>query len=154
MCEEVGGCGENSPMISWLKENLADNPNTCTLAYWHHPLFSSGYHGDQDKMKPTWDALYAANVDVVVNGHDHAYERFEPQDPSGLADSARGIREFVVGTGGAELRPFETIQPNSEVRNADTDGVLKLALHATTYDWEFVPVAGKTFADSGSDGCH
>lgn len=154
MCEEAGGCGEDSPMVSWLKEDLAASSNTCTLAYWHHPLFSSGYHGNQDKMSPTWDALYSANVDVVLNGHDHAYERFAPQDPSGVADSARGIREFVVGTGGADLRPFETIQPNSEVRNADTHGVLKLTLQATSYDWEFVPVAGKTFADSGRDSCH
>ncbi len=154
MCEEAGGCGEDSPMVSWLKGDLAASSNTCTLAYWHHPLFSSGYHGNQDKMKPTWDALYAANVDVVLNGHDHAYERFAPQDPSGVADSARGIREFVVGTGGADLRPFETIQPNSEVRNADTHGVLRLTLQATSYDWEFVPVAGKMFTDSGSASCH
>ncbi len=154
MCEEAGGCGEDSPMVSWLKGDLAASSNTCTLAYWHHPLFSSGYHGNQDKMKPTWDALYAANVDVVLNGHDHAYERFAPQDPSGVADSTRGIREFVVGTGGADLRPFETIQPNSEVRNADTHGVLRLTLQATSYDWEFVPVAGKMFTDSGSASCH
>ncbi len=154
MCEEAGGCGEDSPMVSWLKGDLAASSNTCTLAYWHHPLFSSGYNGNQDKMKPTWDALYAANVDVVLNGHDHAYERFAPQDPSGVANSARGIREFVVGTGGADLRPFETIQPNSEVRNADTHGVLRLTLQATSYDWEFVPAAGKTFTDSGSASCH
>lgn len=154
LCEEAGGCGEDSPMVSWLKEDLAASSSTCTLAYWHHPLFSSGYHGNQDQMNPTWDALYAANVDVVLNGHDHTYERFAPQDPSGVVDSARGIREFVVGTGGADLRPFETIQPNSEVRNADTYGVLKLTLHATSYDWEFVPVKGKTFTDFGSASCH
>ncbi len=141
-------------MVSWLKGDLAASSNTCTLAYWHHPLFSSGNHGNQDKMKPTWDALYAANVDVVLNGHDHTYERFAPQDPSGVANSARGIREFVVGTGGADLRPFETIQPNSEVRNADTHGVLRFTLQATSYDWEFVPAAGKTFTDSGSASCH
>jgi 3',5'-cyclic AMP phosphodiesterase CpdA len=142
-------------MESWLKEDLAANAShKCTLAYFHHPLFSSGDHGNQTKMKPTWDALYAANAHVVVNGHDHSYERFAPQNPSGAADSARGIREFVVGTGGAGLRPFATIKANSEKRNADTHGVLKLALNPTSYDWQFVPVAGKTFTDSGSTSCH
>ena len=155
MCENVGGCGATSPMVSWLKEDLAANAShKCTLAYFHHPLFSSGDHGNQTKMKPTWDALYAANADVVVNGHDHRYERFAPQNPSGAADSARGIREFVVGTGGASLRPFATIKANSEKRNADTHGVLKLTLNPTSYDWQFVPVAGKTFTDSGSTSFH
>jgi hypothetical protein len=154
MCENVGGCEVDSPMVRWLEEDISANPKTCTLAYWHHPLFSSGYNGNQPKMKPTWDTLYAANVDVVVNGHDHSYERFAPQDPNGVADSERGIREFVVGTGGINLRPFETIEPNSEVRNADTYGVLKLTLRSTSYDWEFVPVAGETFTDSDSGECH
>lgn len=154
MCENVGGCEADSPMVRWLEEDISANPKTCTLAYWHHPLFSSGYNGNQPKMKPTWDTLYAANVDVVVNGHDHSYERFAPQDPNGVADSERGIREFVVGTGGINLRPFETIEPNSEVRNADTYGILKLTLHSTSYDWEFVPVAGETFTDSDSGECH
>jgi Calcineurin-like phosphoesterase len=154
MCENVGGCEADSPMVRWLEEDLSANPKTCTLAYWHHPLFSSGYNGNQPKMKPTWDTLYAANVDVVVNGHDHSYERFAPQDPNGVADSERGIREFVVGTGGINLRPFETIEPNSEVRNADAYGVLKLTLRSTSYDWEFVPVAGETFTDSDSGECH
>jgi 3',5'-cyclic AMP phosphodiesterase CpdA len=154
VCEAVGGCEADSPMVRWLEEDLSANPKTCTLAYWHHPLFSSGYNGNQPKMKPTWDTLYAANVDVVVNGHDHSYERFAPQDPNGVADSERGIREFVVGTGGINLRPFETIEPNSEVRNADAYGVLKLTLRSTSYDWEFVPVAGETFTDSDSGECH
>jgi acid phosphatase type 7 len=143
-----------SAQHEWLRADLASNRASCTVAYWHHPLFSSGHHGNQPSMKPTWEALYAANVDVVVNGHDHAYERFAPQDPSGAADTTRGIREFVVGTGGAELRPFKTMQPNSEVRNADTHGVLKLTLNANSYDWEFVPVTGESFTDSGSDSCH
>ena len=154
MCENVGGCEADSPMVRWLEEDLSANPKTCTLAYWHHPLFSSGYHGNQPKMKPTWDTLYAANVDVVVNGHDHSYERFAPQDPNGVADSERGIREFVVGTGGINLRPFETIEPNSEVRNADAYGLLKLTLRSTSYDWEFVPVVGETFTDSDGGECH
>jgi len=154
MCEWVGGCGPTSPMLSWLKKDLAANSNKCTLAYFHHPLFSSGYHGSTPKMRPSWDALYAANADVVLSGHDHDYERFAPQTPSGAADSARGIREFVVGTGGRELRPFGTIKPNSEVHHAETFGVLKLTLHPNSYEWKFVPVAGKTFSDSGKSSCH
>lgn len=155
MCEKVGGCNTESPMVRWLKNDLAANSaKKCTLAYWHHPLFSSGEHGNSTKMRPSWQALYAANADLVINGHDHDYERFAPQRPSGAADSARGIREFVVGTGGTTLRPFGTIKPNSQVRNANTHGVLKLTLHATSYDWNFVPVAGKTFTDSGRTSCH
>ncbi len=144
-----------SAQHEWLRADLTSNTATCTLAYWHHPLFSSGHHGNQTKMKPIWEALFAADVDVVVNGHDHDYERFALQDPSGEADPTRGIREFVVGTGGGGLRPFETIQPNSEVRSADTHGILKLTLNPTSYDWEFVPVSGgETFTDSGSGSCH
>ncbi len=154
MCENVDGCEDGSPMLRWLKEDLAANPKRCTLAYWHHPLFSSGPHGNQAKMKPTWDALYEANADVVVNAHDHIYERFAPQDPDGAADPTRGIREFVVGTGGAELYPLGTIKPNSEVRSNDTFGVLQLKLRSGSYDWEFVPVEGETLMDSGSGSCH
>lgn len=143
-----------SAQHEWLRADLASSTATCTVAYWHHPLFSSGDHGNQNNMKPTWDELYSANVDVVVNGHDHDYERFALQDPSGEADPARGIREFVVGTGGVDLRPFKTIHSNSEVRNAATHGVLKLTLNPTSYDWEFIPVAGETFTDSGSGNCH
>jgi hypothetical protein len=154
MCENVGGCGANSPMVTWLEQDLAANSSTCTLAYFNHPLFSSGYHGNKPKVRPIWDALYGAGADVVVNGRDHDYERFAPQDPSGAADPARGIREFVVGTGGAHHVPFETVQPNSEVRNADTYGVLKLTLHQSSYEWQFVPVEGQTFTDSGTTNCH
>jgi acid phosphatase type 7 len=154
MCENVGGCGADSPMVRWLKRDLAANPRKCTLAYFHHPLFSSGPHGNQTKMRPTWGVLYAANADVVINGHDHTYERFAPQRPDGTLDRRRGIREFVVGTGGASHYSFGTIKPNSKVRNADTHGVLKLRLRADSYDWKFVPVAGKTFTDSGSTRCH
>lgn len=154
MCENVGGCGDASPMLTWLKNDLAANPKSCTLAYWHHPLFSSGPHGNQTKMRPTWDILYTADVDVVLNGHDHDYERFAPQDPGGVADSARGIREFVVGTGGKTHYSFGAVKSNSEVRNSDTYGVLKLSLNSGNYAWEFVPEAGKTFTDSGSTNCH
>ena len=153
-CEKVGGCGATSPMVSWLKKDLAADPNRCTLAYFHHPLFSSGKHGNQTKMRPAWEALYAANADVVVNGHDHHYERFAPQRPGGALDRERGIREFVVGTGGASHSRLGTVKPNRRVRNASTYGVLKLTLNADSYSWKFVPVAGKTFTDSGTASCH
>jgi acid phosphatase type 7 len=151
-CEYVGGCAANSRMLSWLANDLATNPRTCTLAYWHIPVFSSGQYANL-KMKPAWDALYKANADVVLSGHTHNYERFAPQDPDGASDPVRGIREFVVGTGGRSHHPFKEIKPNSEIRNANTYGVLKLTLHPASYDWEFVPVAGKNFTDSGSQNC-
>jgi hypothetical protein len=155
MCNRVGGCGPGSPMVRWLKDDLADDPSRCTLAYFHHPLFSSGSeHGNNPYMRPVWDVLYAADADVVLNGHEHVYERFAPQDPGARGDPERGIREFVVGTGGAPLYAFLPPKPNSQVRNADTHGVIKLTLHPDGYDWRFVPVAGKSFTDSGSDSCH
>jgi hypothetical protein len=123
------------------------NPRRCVLAYWHHPRFSSGFHGNNAGVKGLWTALYQAGADVIVNGHDHDYERFAKQRPSGERVSD-GIREFVVGTGGDERRPFANIKRNSQVRNASTFGVLKLTLHATSYDFRFVPQAGKTFSDS------
>lgn len=155
-CREVGGCDAASPQGQWLRQDLVQHPVACTLAYFHKPLFSSGAkHGNDPDMKPLWQALYAANADVVINGHDHDYERFAPQDPDGNADAKRGIREFVVGSGGKNShRSFDKTRPNSEVRNADTFGVLKLTLHSSGYDWEFVPEAGKTFRDSGSGTCH
>ena len=155
-CDAVGGCGPGSPQATWLREDLAAHPAKCTLAYWHKPLFSSGAaHGNDLEVKPFWDLLYAAHAEVVIGGHDHDYERFTPQDPDGKADPANGIREFVVGTGGKNShRRFASPEPNSEVRNADTFGVLKLTLHATSYDWEFVPEAGKSFTDTGHGSCH
>ena len=155
-CAPVGGCGPGSQQATWLREDLGAHPAKCTLAYWHKPLFSSGgAHGNDPAVKPFWDLLYAADADVVIGGHDHDYERFAPQDPEGKPDSNRGIREFVVGTGGKNShRWFGRPQPNSEVRNADTFGVLKLTLHATGYEWEFVPEAGKSFTDRGRGTCH
>ena len=105
-------------------------------------------------MRPSWDALYAAGAEVVLSGHDHDYERFAPQTPGGTADAGAGDKGVRRGHGGASHKPFGTIQPNSQVRNADTYGVLKLTLHPSSYDWGFVPEAGKTFTDSGSDQCH
>jgi hypothetical protein len=104
-------------------------------------------------MKAFWIDLYKYKATVVINGHDHDYERFAPQDPDGKPDSSQGIREFVAGTGGRNHRPFAVPLPTSEVRNADTFGVLKMTLHAGGYEWEFIPEAGKTFHDSGASSC-
>jgi hypothetical protein len=123
------------------------------LAYWHHPRFSSGPHGNSTAMQPIWQALYDLGADVVLSGHDHDYERFAPQTPNGASDPQRGIRQFVVGTGGRSHYAFGSLQSNSEARNADTYGVLKLTLSSTSYTWEFIPEGGKTLRDSGSGAC-
>lgn len=154
-CKDVSGCDAGSPQEKWLRADLAAHRVACTLAYWHKPLFSSGgAHGNALEIKPLWDALYQANADVVINGHDHDYERFAPQNPDGAPDPSRGIREFVVGTGGKNHRPFGTPKPNSEARDATAFGVLKLTLKPKSYDWQFIPEEGKTFTDSGSGTCH
>ena len=153
-CDQVGGCQSGSAQEEWLQQDLHSHPAICTLAYWHKPLFSSGgTHGNDLEMKPFWDDLYAAHAAIVINGHDHDYERFAQQDPDGKSDPAHGIREFVVGTGGKSHRPFAKPLPTSEVRDWSAYGVLKLTLHAKSYDWEFIPEAGKTFHDSGSGPC-
>jgi len=153
-CSQVGGCGPGSPQASWLSQDLATHPEVCTLAYWHHPRFSSGPHGSDPAYSTFWEKLYKAGADVVLNGHDHDYERFAPQMPSGSSDPFFGIREFVVGTGGNSLYAFSTTQANSEVRRSDTFGIVKLTLHPAGYDWQFVPEAGRSFTDSGSTLCH
>lgn len=142
-----------SAQEQWLRADLAANQSMCTLAYWHKPRFSSGQHGNIPSVGTFWQALYDYGADVVLVGHDHTYERFAPQNPNGQADTTRGMRQFVVGTGGSGLYPFPSIQPNSQVRNNTTYGVLKLTLHATSYDWEFIPIAGQTFTDSGTGNC-
>jgi len=154
-CDQIGGCGAGSAEEQWLRKDLADRV-PCTLACWHKPLVSSGAkHGDDPETKAFWQVLYDAGAEIVINGHDHDYERFAPQDPNGVADPSRGIREFVVGTGGKNShRAFGKADANSDVRNADTFGVLKLALRPGSYSWEFVPQAGKTFSDSGSAVCN
>jgi len=152
-CSQIsGGCGVGSPQETWLKADLAAHPNMCTLAYWHHPRFSSGEQGSTVAMDPFWRALYSAGVEIVLNGHDHVYERFDPQNPNAVADS-KGIQEFIVGTGGKVMNSFATTQPNSLVRHTFTFGVLKLTLHPTSYDWQFVPEAGQTWTDTGSRNC-
>jgi calcineurin-like phosphoesterase family protein len=153
-CQSVGGCEAGSREERWLRADLQSHRAACILAYWHEPLFSSGAaHGDNLNYIDFWRDLYAAHAAIVLNGHDHDYERFAPEDPNGKADS-RGIREFVVGTGGNHLRPFGAPKPNSEVRKALTFGVLKLTLRARSYDWQFIPVAGSSFTDSGSGSCN
>ena len=150
----VVSCSAGSAQEQWLRADLAAHLSACVLAYWHHPRFSSGTHGNSVSVQPLWQALYDANADLVLNGHDHGYERFAPQTPVGASDSARGMREFVVGTGGRNHYSFPSPQPNSEVRNGDTFGVLRVTLHANGYDWRFVPESGRTFGDAGTGGCH
>jgi Calcineurin-like phosphoesterase len=152
-CSQVGGCGAGSPEEAWLRADLAAHPVACTLAYWHQPRFSTGsLHGNDTTYTAFWQALYDYGADIVINGHDHDYERFAPQDPNGNADPLHGIREFVAGTGGAGTRATsKPFLPTTEVRNDNTLGVIKLTLHPTSYDWQFVPAAGGTFTDSGSD---
>lgn len=153
-CSQVGGCHAGSPQEQWLNADLAANQTQCTVAYSHHPLFSSGGIGNNTSMQALWQALYDAGADVGLAGHDHNYERFAPQDATGVADAPFGIRQFVVGTGGKSLLGMGTIKPNSEVRQNDSFGVLELTLRDGSYDWRFKPEAGRTFADSGSGSCH
>ncbi len=153
-CSHVGGCGAGSAQERWLKADLAAHRTACTLAYWHEPRFSSGLHGDKADYDAFWRDLYDAGAEIVLNGHDHDYERFAPQNPDRGLDLARGIREFVVGTGGAIHRHFKTVRPNSEVRDADTFGVLLLRLGPGRYQWQFVPEPGKELTDSGTGLCH
>jgi acid phosphatase type 7 len=141
-----------STQVQWLRANLASNTKPCILAYWHQPRFSSGMHGDNTTYDAFWRALYDFRADVVLNGHDHDYERFELQNPNAGADP-QGIREFVVGTGGSSTRAFATIRANSRERRTGTFGVLKLTLRPNSYDWQFVSVAGQTL-DSGMTACH
>jgi hypothetical protein len=143
--------GRNSAQGAWLRADLAANNAKCTIAYWHFPLFSSSKHGNIEQVRELWRILYEDGADVVLGAHDHVYERFAPQDPDGAADPDKGIREFIVGTGGAPPYPFVDVKPNSEVR-LSTTGVLRLALKAGGYDWSFIAVNGP--GDAGSGTCH
>ena len=152
-CGDAGGCSATSPQGTWLAADLAAHPTTCTLAYWHIPLYSSGGRANANS-RPFWQLLYDHNADLILSAHDHTYERFAPQTPDGDVDQARGIREFIVGTGGANHTSFVMTAAHSEVRNATTFGVLKLTLHPSSYDWRFVPEPGQPFTDSGTTSCH
>jgi hypothetical protein len=143
-----------SPQETWLKADLAASTKKCTIAYWHHPRWSSATHGSDTRSSAIWQDLYDGGAEIVLNGHDHTYERFAPQTPAGVADPAKGIREFVVGMGGESHYSFNTPVANSEVRDNTSYGVLKLTLYSDSYTWEFVPIAGATFHDSGSGSCH
>lgn len=145
--------GAGSPQLAWLSQDLLANPSACTLAYWHHPLFASGPGQINTRSRDVWRALYAASAEIVLAGDDHAYERYAPQDPDGRPDPSLGIRQFVVGTGGAPL--YDVVHPraNSEVRGK-SHGILRLTLKPGKYEWEFLPIAGASFRDLGSGSCH
>ncbi len=155
-CSAVGGCGGGSTQEQWLRDDLATHPAACTLAYWHHARFSSSAaHGSSTTYQALWQALYDYGADVVLVGHDHDYERFAPQTATGAADAAYGIREFVVGTGGKSHYGFDPVpEPNSEVRDSTSYGVLQMTLQPAGYDFAFLPAAGSLFTDSGSGTCH
>jgi Calcineurin-like phosphoesterase len=145
--------GESSDQYRWLQEQLTALPRpSCIAAYWHHPMASSGPHGDQSVMGPIWRLLYRFEAEIVVSGHDHIYERFEKLDAALVPDPERGIREFIVGTGGAPLYPFVSIQPGSDMRIAE-HGVIKFTLRTGSYDWAFIPVRSASPIDSGTDVC-
>ena len=154
-CEYVS-CAAGAPQEQWLRADLAGHSAPCTLAYWHHPLFTSGLtKGQSDELatRPLWQALYDNHADVVLNGHDHNYERFAPQGPGGQSDP-NGIREFVVGTGGKSHTPISTASPNSEVHDTGSFGVLLLTLSSASYEWRFVPENIGGFTDQGNAQCH
>jgi 3',5'-cyclic AMP phosphodiesterase CpdA len=151
-CSKVG-CAPGSVQERWLRADLRAHPARCTLAYWHHPRFSSGLHGNDSSVAPLWRALYDARADVILNGHDHSYERFAQQTPTAHA-STNGIVEFVVGTGGVNNYPIVRRRPNSVIRRSFVFGVLELTLGEGEYGWRFVSVPGLTFTDGGTARCH
>jgi hypothetical protein len=154
-CALVGGCGTGSSQETWLRADLAGHPARCTLAYWHHPLFSSGQEGPTAEMSTIWADLASAGADLVLNGHDHDYERFAPQSATGLRDTANGMREFIVGTGGRNHMSLHKVRAsNSEVGDSSSFGFLELTLHSAGYDWRFVAAAPDAFSDSGTTSCH
>lgn len=154
-CEYVGGCDEGSPQLEWLRTNLEKAGNKCTLAFWHHPHFTSGKYstnqGSKSLSSDMWAELFGHQADIVLNGHDHLYERFKPQDPDGLANPD-GIRQFTVGTGGKEHYSQQTTADNSEKVIDDKFGVLTLELYPDSYKWQFKSVGGEV-QDSGSQAC-
>ena len=152
-CTRVS-CGAGSIQERWLRADLAAHPSACTLAYWHHPRYSSGHDGSHSTLSAFWRALYEAGAEIVLSGHSHNYERFAGKDANGKL-SPTGIRQFVVGTGGAFMTGLGSSRvAGSEVAQNKTFGVLKLTLHASSYAWRFVPIAGRTWTDSGSGQCH
>lgn len=153
-CAHVGGCHKGSPQERWLRAELQSSRAFCTLAYWHHPRFSSGPHGNTPSVSAFWDALYEADAELVVNGHDHLYERFAPQAPNGSLDSDRGIRQITVGTGGRSLYSVKRLKRHSVFRQTRTFGVLKLTLRPGSYTWQFVAAPSGRLLDRGDASCH
>lgn len=153
-CAEVNGCNQGSAQHTWLEEDLTRHPRKCVLAFFHHPPFSSGQHGNTPEVLPLWQLLSDKGADVVLAGHDHLYERFQPLDRNGeVSTSGTGVRMFVVGTGGRSLYSFNQIRTGSEARDNSTYGVLSMTLHPDAYSWKFLPVAGSTYSDSGTTYC-
>ncbi len=137
----------------WLRDDLAKTARTCTLAYWHHPLFTSSPRGYNAKMKDIRSTLSEFRATVILNGHEHNYERFAKQNADGVADPVNGIRQFIVGTGGIGMTPMLTAVANSEVRSALTFGALQLTLASNSYAWDFVPAVEGVVVDSGTANC-
>ncbi|MDP8977364.1 MAG: metallophosphoesterase [Actinomycetota bacterium] len=154
LCWEVGGCEPDSPQQRWLRADLAASDARCTVAVWHHPRFSSGDYGDDDTYRPIWEALYDHGVELVLNGHEHFYERLAPLTPAGRRDDGRGIRQITVGTGGGELRDAGRPRPHSQRRISGEYGVLRLRLSPDRYAWRFVPTDDDAPTDTGSSACH
>jgi 3',5'-cyclic AMP phosphodiesterase CpdA len=154
ICSAVGGCRAGSPQMEWLMADLASNPSRCTLAYWHHPRYTSGNGASPRRTGYLWQVLYRHGVDVVLNGHDHHYERFAAMDPNGERDPERGIRQFVVGTGGANLTRREGDAPHSQLRTRDFHGLLELTLYRARYEWRFLAAPSGEVIDAGSGTCH
>jgi hypothetical protein len=152
-CARVS-CSVGSVQERWLRADLAANRSVCSLAYWHHPRFSSGHDGNNTTMQAIWKALNDGGVEIALSGHSHNYERFAPMNANGKLDRANGVRQFVVGTGGAFFTGLSTPKPNSEVRQNNTYGVLRITLGATSYAWKFAAEGGKKYTDSGTGSCH
>lgn len=150
-CDQVD-CGPDSAQVRWLKADLAQHPSRCTLGIWHHPVWNDGRHGPTPAMRPALQALYDAGADLVLNGHDHNYQRFAPRAPEGSVDSERGVRQIVNGAGGRSH--YSLTKRSAQVANGDTYGALILTLRADGYSWAFTPAAGGTFKDAGSASCH
>jgi hypothetical protein len=147
-------CDPDSPQVQWLRDDLAAHPTECIVAMWHSPRFTDGPHGDHTSVAPFWNTLYTAGAELVLNGHDHHYQRFTPLDAEGQSDPEHGITEIIVGTGGIGVVDLVAERPERLAGNGETDGVLNLWLHEDSFRWRFDPVPPSTYTDSGSAKCH